>query len=91
MEENNYAISRQKRDIEELNVEKVILENIINSVQLSDGTCSKIKQIVKQEIENMISNPRRLLRIALASFFESERMYHEKFRVILQWTSLLII
>jgi hypothetical protein len=37
--------------------------------------CIKIKQIAKQEIESIVvADPRRLLRLALASLFESSRI-----------------
>ena len=42
----------------------------------------KVKQTVKQEIESLISNPTRLLRVALATLFESERKNPEKLRAI---------
>ena len=82
MEENDSVISQQKREIENLNIEKARLENIINSIRLNNETCIKIKQIVKQEIESIISNPRRLLRIALASLFESSRKHPGKFQAL---------
>ena len=68
MEENDYAINQQKREMENLNKEKTRLENIINSIQLNSETCINIKQIVKLEIESIVSNPTRLIRLALAAF-----------------------
>jgi hypothetical protein len=49
---------------------------------LNNETCINIKQIVKQEIESVLSNPRRLLRLALASLFESERKNPGKLRAL---------
>ena len=75
MEENFSVISQQKREIENLNMEKARLENSIDSIWLNNETCINIKQIVKQEIENVVSNPRRLLKMALASLFGSSRKH----------------
>ena len=82
MEENDYVISQQKREIENLNIEKTRLENIINSIRLNNETCVKVKQMVKQEIESIVSNPRKLLRLALASLFESSRKHPGKFQAL---------
>jgi hypothetical protein len=75
IEENDYTISQRKREIENLNIEKIRLENSIKSIRLNNETCINIKQIVKQEIESVVSNPRRLLKTALASLFESSRKH----------------
>ena len=82
MEENDYAINQQKREIENLNSEKARLENIVGSIQLNNETCIKIKQIVKQEIESIVSNPTRLIRLALASLFESSRKHPGKLQAL---------
>ena len=82
IEENHSAISQQKQEIGYLNREKTRLENIINSFQLNSETCVKIKQIVKQEIESIVSNPRKLLSLALASLFESSRKHPGKFQTL---------
>src|SRR5919106_3847250 len=65
LEQNDSVIIRQKREIENLDIEKVRLENINDSIRLNNQTCIKVKQIVKEEIESTISNPRRLVRLAL--------------------------
>jgi transcription termination factor NusB len=82
MEENFSVISQQKREIENLNMERAMLENILCSIRLNNETCINIKQIVKQEIENVISNPRKLLKMALASLFESSRKHPGKFQTL---------
>ena len=82
IEANNYIISQQKREIEKLNIEKERLENTIDSIQLNNKTIIKIKQIVKQEIGCIIPNPRKLLRLALASLFESSRKHPGKFQTM---------
>src|ERR671919_2174818 len=82
LEENYYTISQQEREIEKLNVEKVRLENINDSIRLNSETRIKVKQIVKEEIESTISNPRRLIRLALASLFESSRKHPGKFQAL---------
>ena len=82
MEENDYAINQQKQEIFSLNKEKTRLENIINSNQLNSETCVKIKQIVKQEIAIIVSNPTRLIRLALAALFESSRKHPGKLQAL---------
>src|SRR5918994_1566996 len=82
IEENEYIINQQKREIENLNTEKGRLENNLFSIQHNDETCIKVKQAVTQVIESVVSNPRRLLRIALVSLFESERKNPGKLRAL---------
>lgn len=47
------------------------MENFVKYFQKNNETCIKFKQMIKQEVENDILQPRRLLRIAIASIFES--------------------
>jgi hypothetical protein len=82
LEENDYIISQQNREIERLNTEKTRLENNIASIQHDDETCIMIKQMVKQEMESIMPNPKKLLRIAIASLFESERKNPGKLRAL---------
>jgi hypothetical protein len=82
LEENYSIISQQKREIENLNIEKARLENIINSIRPNNETCIKIKQTVKQEIESIVLNPRKLLGLSLASLFESSRKHPGKFQAL---------
>ncbi|MPZ07239.1 MAG: hypothetical protein GEU26_12635 [Nitrososphaeraceae archaeon] len=82
MEENFSIISQQRREIENLNIEKARLENSIDSIWLNNETCVKINHIVKHEIESIISNPRWMLRLALASLFESSRKHPGKFQTL---------
>ena len=51
------------------------LENIIDSFQNNNETYTKM---IKQAIETIISNPRRLLQLALVSIFESARKHPRK-------------
>ena len=80
--ENEYIIIQQKREIENLNIEKTRLENIIDSIQLNNETYVRIKQTVKQEIENHILKPRQLIKCALASLFESSRKHPGKLQAV---------
>jgi hypothetical protein len=82
MEENDNVICQQRREIENLNIGKTRLENIIDSIQPTNETCIKIKQIVKQEIESIIPDPKKLLKLALASIFESSRKHPGKFQAL---------
>jgi hypothetical protein len=61
---------------------KARLDNIINSIRLNNEICVNVNQIAKQEIENIMSNPRMLLRLVLASLFESSRKYPGKFQTL---------
>ena len=80
--QNDSIITQREREVENLNMERARLEYIINSIWLNNETCIKVKQIVKQEIQGIISDPRRLLRIALASLFESSRKHPGKFQTL---------
>src|ERR687892_1664266 len=82
IEENEYFINQQKREIENLSIQKARLEGNITSIQHDDEMCINVKQIVKQEMESIMPNPRNLLRIALASLFESERKDPGKLRAL---------
>ncbi|MGC1134810.1 MAG: helix-turn-helix domain-containing protein [Nitrososphaeraceae archaeon] len=64
-----------KEETENLNTKKARLESIINSFHTSNETYNKIKQMIQQEIESTISNPRLLLQFAIASIFESSRKH----------------
>ena len=91
IEENEYIINQQKREIENLSIQKARLENNIASIQHDDEMCINVKQIVKQEMESIMPNPRKLLRIALASLFESERKNPGKLRALYYNTTSYII
>ncbi|HYZ60424.1 MAG TPA: hypothetical protein VE544_12265 [Nitrososphaeraceae archaeon] len=82
IEENEYIINQQKREIENLSIQKARLENNIDSIQHNDETCIKVKQAVTQVMKSVIPNPKKLLRIALASLFESERKNPGKLRAL---------
>lgn len=82
IEENDSFISQQEREIEKLNIEKARLENMNNSIRLNNENYTKIKQTVKQEIESTIPNPKKLLRLALASLFESSRKHPGKLQAL---------
>jgi hypothetical protein len=90
LEENEYIIIQQKREIENLEMKKTTLENSNNSIQLNNETNIKIKQIVKQEIENVVLNPRKLLKLALASLFQSSRKHPGKLQALYYNTSPLL-
>jgi len=82
IEENEYIINQQEREIEKLNIQKARFEYNIASIQHNDETCIKVRQAATQVMESVISNPRKLLRIALASLFESERKNPGKLRAL---------
>lgn len=87
MEENDSVIIRQRQEIENLNTEKARLENNIVSIKLNDETCIRVKQTVKQQIESVVSNPKKLLAVALASLFESSRKHPGRLQALYYNTS----
>jgi hypothetical protein len=78
LQECEYAITQQKREIERLNLEKARLEYSIDSIRLNDVTCINVKQIVEQELENKFAQPRQLIKNVLDSLFESSRKHPGK-------------
>ena len=62
-----------------LNQQKERTENFVKKLRKDNEICVKFKQMVKQEMENnVLQQPRSLLRIAIASIFESQRKNPEK-------------
>jgi hypothetical protein len=49
------------------------LENAISYFKANNEASNWISKMVRQEMESLKANPRRLLKCALASIFESER------------------
>jgi hypothetical protein len=58
------------------------LENNIVSIKHNDETCIRVKQTVKQQIESIVSNPKKLLALALTSLFESSRKHPGKLQAL---------
>jgi predicted transcriptional regulator len=75
LEQYRSIYNQLKEETENLNTKKIRLENIIDSIQSNNEVYVKVIEMVKQEVESIISNPRRLLQFALASIFESSRKY----------------
>jgi hypothetical protein len=73
LEQNRFVYDQLNRGIENLKAEEAGLKNMIDSIWLNNETCIQIRHIVKHEMESILSNPQMLLRLALASLFESER------------------
>lgn len=65
--------SQIKEETENLNTKKARIETAIDSFQNNNEVYIKFRQMIKQDIESIFSNPRRLLEFALASIFESAR------------------
>ena len=71
-----------------LNQRKERTENFVKNLRKDNKICVKFKQMVKQEMENnVLQQPRSLLRIAIASIFESQRKNPEKLRALYYNTS----
>ena len=82
LEQYRSIYNQLKEETENLNNKKARLENIIDSIQGNNETYAKIRQMIKHEIESIISNPRRLLQFALASIFESSRKHPGRLHAI---------
>lgn len=82
MERYRSNYNQIKEETENLNIKKARLENIIDSFQNNNETYAKVKQMIKQEIESIISIPRRLLQFALLSIFESSRKHPGKLQAM---------
>ena len=71
-----------------LNQQKERTENFVKHLRKDNEICVKFKQMVKQEMENnVLKKPRSLLRIAIASIFESHRNSPEKLLALYYNTS----
>ena len=71
-----------------LNQQKERTENFVKNLRKDNEICVKFKQMVKQEMENnVLQQPRSLLRIAIASIFESQRKNPEKLLALYYNTS----
>lgn len=70
--------SQIKEETENLNTKKARIETAIDSFHNDNEVYIKFRQMIKREIESIISNPRRLLEFALASIFESSRKHPGK-------------
>jgi len=75
-------IGKLRHEEFELNQQKQRIENFVNNFQNNNETCMKIKQIVRDDIESIISNPKRLLRYILMSIFESARRHPGDFQAL---------
>jgi predicted transcriptional regulator len=82
LEQYRSIYNQLKEETENLNTKKTRLENIIDSIQCNNEVYVKVIEMVKQEIESIISNPRRLLQFALASIFESSRKHPGKLQAM---------
>ena len=80
-------IEQLRLDEIKVNQQKERMTSFIKNFQNNNETCSRIKEIVKREIENTISLPKHLIRIAIASIFESERMNPGKLQALYYNTS----
>ena len=73
LEQFRVFIKHQQQEIERLYSEKKRLEDIVERFRNSDETYTKIKGMVKEQIEGALSSPKQLLRLALTSMMESSR------------------
>ncbi|MGC1134225.1 MAG: hypothetical protein WA941_15470 [Nitrososphaeraceae archaeon] len=67
-----------KEETKNLNTKKARLETAIDSFQNNNEVYIRFRQMIKQDIESLISNPRRLLEFALVSIFDSARKHPGK-------------
>ncbi|MGB7662085.1 MAG: LuxR C-terminal-related transcriptional regulator, partial [Nitrososphaeraceae archaeon] len=85
---------RQCDEISNLHTEIDCLQSVlgksrfVKNLRKDNEICVKFKQMVKQEMENkVLQQPRSLLRIAIASIFESQRKNPEKLLALYYNTS----
>lgn len=72
LEQDRSDSNQLKEEIRNLNFEKMKLENAMSYFKANNEASNWIRKLVRQEMESLQSNPRRLLKCALASIFQSE-------------------
>jgi hypothetical protein len=82
LEQYRFIYNQLKEEIENLNTRKARIKNTIDSIQSKNEMYIKIIEMIKQDIESIISNPRRLLQFALVSIFESSRKHPGKLQAL---------
>lgn len=80
LEHYRWETRRSTQELAHVDGQKTKLENVIKDFQSNNETYLKIKHIVKQEIEHIMTSPSRLLRFVLASIFESARRHPGTFQ-----------
>jgi hypothetical protein len=69
---------KYKKEIKNLQKEKRGLEILI-----SNGQCEKVRQIAKKEVNNSLSKPRDILKLAVVSVLESLRQNTDKYNFLI--------
>ena len=82
------VLGKSRHEEAALNQQKERTESFVKNLRKDNEICVKFKQMVKQEMENkVLQQPRSLLRIAIASIFESQRKNPEKLLALYYNTS----
>jgi alanyl-tRNA synthetase len=72
------TVDQLRRDLTKLNFQKLRTEKSVKYFQNNNEMVVKIRQMARQELESFMPNPKRLLRAALISIFQSSRNHHGK-------------
>jgi hypothetical protein len=73
---------QQRSEMEKLFHQKTDLEEFVECFESNNNKYLKIKENIKQAIENSLTNPKQLLRMALLSLIESLRKDTSKFQIL---------
>lgn len=74
--------TQQRSEMERLYHKKAQLEELIEYFRSNNAEYVKIKENVKQKVENNLTNPKKLLRLTLLALIESLRSDTSKFQVL---------
>ena len=73
---------QQRFEMDRLFDQKTQLEEFVECFKNNNGEYVKVKENIKQEIENNLTNPKRLLRLALLALIVSLRKDPNKFQLL---------
>lgn len=81
---DHYELQRklQREELDKIFYQKTQLEEFIEYFKSNSTEYAEIKEIVKQEVENTLTNPKKLLRLALLTLIESLRKDPSKFQLL---------
>ena len=73
------SIRKSKEENSKLELQKIKLQNFVKNFQDNNIEYNKVKQAIKGEVEYVLANHRRLLRMAIKSVIELLRLDPQKF------------
>lgn len=72
------TVGQLRREVTKLNLQKLRTEKSVKHFQNNNEMVVKIRQMVRQELESFMPNPKRLLKAALISIFQASRNHPGK-------------